>query len=57
MIASFRKQYFKAPWRTVPHFVKVMVPRAIDLAAVEAESLGYTFQNPMLLIEAKGRMC
>lgn len=52
MSDSFRQHYFKAPWCVVPHFVKAMVPRAIDLASVEAQMLQYTFSNSMLLIEA-----
>ena len=49
---TFRKQYFNAPWIPVPHFVKTMIPKGIDQAAGEAEILGYTFQNNMLMIEA-----
>ena len=52
MSRSFRKQHFKAPWRPVPHFVKTMVPKAIDLVSVEARIGEYTFKNSMLFIEA-----
>jgi hypothetical protein len=52
MSNNFRTFYFKVPWCVVPLFAKNMVPRTIDLDAVQAELLEYTFSNPMLLLEA-----
>ena len=52
MSGSFRKQYFKAPWSVVHHFVMAMVPTAFDLSSVGAQMLEYALQSFMLLIEA-----
>ena len=52
MNSNFRTHCFKAPWCVVPNFVKNMVPRTVDLAAMEAELLQYTCRNSMLLLEA-----
>jgi dsRNA-specific ribonuclease len=52
MCSAFRTQFFKVPWSVVPHFIRSMVPRTIDLAEVEAHLLKYTFRNPMMLLEA-----
>ena len=52
MSSSFRRQYFKTPWCEVPHFVRAMLPRTVDLMYIEENVLDYNFSNSMLLIEA-----
>ncbi len=51
-LVAFRNDHFQTPWLPVPYFVKALAPRWVNVGVIEGNILKYSFNNPMLIVEA-----